>query len=238
MEGNDSQLIKPMNGIKVFAAAPCGKTPVCDSFYDAFYSLQLPEGSIRQRVKGGSVPQNLNKIVDEAISNKCTHVFIVEDDSMFHPATVINLLTHDVPVVAGLCPNRNPPFFPYIYQDSSDKGIQYRALTKRDRGLIKVGATGMGGILIKTSVFDKLTKPYFNTYFIGEVEWGQDVHFAKSLIDAGIDVYCDLNVPIWHATHCAIATMLMENGEWKTVIKIADSVVTIPVPSIKEMELV
>jgi hypothetical protein len=215
---------------KVYVGAPCGKTAVCDSFYDAFYSLILPEGSIRQRVKNGTVATNLNTIIDQARKNECTHVFIVEDDSMFHPSTVINLLTHDKDVVAGICPNRNPPFHPYIYDALPTGEINYRPLTSDDKGLIRVGATGMGGILIKMSVFDKLTKPYFHTYFQDGAEWGQDIVFNKSLIKAGIEVYCDLNMPIWHANHCAIATMF-ENGQWRTIIKIGESMVSVPVPS-------
>src|SRR5712672_3551326 len=104
-----------MNNIKVLVAAPCGKTPVCDGFYDCFYGLQLPEGSIKLRAKSGSVPQNLNAIINEAIKYEATHVFIVEDDSMFAPDTVLRLLSHDKDVVTGLCLQRNPPFRPYIY---------------------------------------------------------------------------------------------------------------------------
>jgi hypothetical protein len=221
-----------MTNARVFAAAPCGKTPVCDSFYDCFYNLILPEGSFRQRVKGGSVPQNLNTIVEEALQRDCTHVFIVEDDSMFHPMTVVNLLHHDKDVVAGLCPNRNSPFMAYVYGDANEQGVQYYPLTSKDQGLIKVAATGMGGILIKTSVFAKLKKPYFVMTYEGEKEWGQDIYFAKSLVDAGIQVYCDTNVPIWHATHCALGTMF-EDGQWYTMIKIDKSIVKIPVATVE-----
>jgi|SRR6185295_720332 len=216
-----------MSDVKVYCAAPCGKTPVCDSFYDCFYGLILPEGSVRQRIKGGSVPANLNSIIRLAQEGDFTHVFIVEDDSMFPPATVINLLTHDKDVVTGLCPNRTWPFPAYVYGDANEEGLQYYKLQDYDQGLIRVKATGMGGILIKMSVFDKLKKPYFVNTFKGEQEWGQDIYFQKSLIDAGIEVYCDTNVPIWHATHCSLATMY-KDGKWKTMIKIGEVVLDIP----------
>lgn len=211
---------------KVFVGVPCGKTPVCDSFYDCLYRLVLPEGSVIQRVKGGSVPQNLNKIIEAA--RDFDYVFIVEDDSMFHPLTVINLLSHDKDVVAGLCPNRNAPFPAYIYGDANENGLAYYSLKESDTGLIRVKATGMGGILIKMSVFDKLKKPYFINTFIGETEWGQDIWFGKSLVDAGIEVFCDTDVPIWHATHCALATM-RKDGIWRTVIKIGEAVIEVPI---------
>lgn len=201
---------------KVYVAAPCGKTPVCDVFYDCFYGLHLPEGSQLSRARLGSVPGNLNKIIECARS--FDYVFIVEDDSMFAPDTVLRLLQHDKDVVAGLCLSRQAPFMPYIYEtDGID--IRPRALRPDDNGLIRVAATGMGGILIKTSVFNKLTKPYFYTTYIGETEWGQDILFAKSLVAAGIEVFCDTSVTIWHATQCALAAIRNDN-KWETVVRI------------------
>lgn len=212
--------------LKVLCAAPCGKTPVFDKFYDAFASLEVPEGSIKQRVMGGSVPQNLNRIIDSAYDHGCSHVFIVEDDSMFAPDSLIRLLAHDVPVVAGLCRSRQAPFKPYIYEGIDESGLIWRDLRASDEGLIKVAATGMGGILIHMAVFDRLTKPYFQTYFEGELEWGQDIVFGKSLIEADIGVYCDLDVTIWHATQCIVGSEKV-NGKWTTVFNINDATLKI-----------
>lgn len=206
--------------IKVLCGAPCGKNPVYDIFYDAFSRLEIPEGSIKQRITGGSVPSNLNKIVASAKEHECSHVFIVEDDSSFEPDTLIRLLMHDKPVVTGLCRSRQAPFRPYIYSGLDPKtGLTWRELTPDDTGLIRVAATGMGGILLQMSVFDKLKKPYFHSYYDGETEWGQDVVFGKSLIEAGIEVYCDLDVIIDHATQCTIGSEKV-NGQWKVVVKV------------------
>lgn len=202
---------------RVYVAAPCGKTPVCDVFYDCFYGLQLPPDSSISRARLGTVPGNLNKIIECA--KDFDYVFIVEDDSMFAPDTVIRLLQHNKDVVAGLCLSRQYPFKPYIYELAGTDDINFRPLKPEDEGLIKVAATGMGGILIKMSVFDKLKKPYFYTTFIEEVEWGQDILFAKSLVRAGIEVFCDTDVPIWHATQCAIGAIKNGNG-WETVIRV------------------
>jgi hypothetical protein len=209
----------------VYCSVPCGKTPVCDSFYDCFYGLILPEGSARARAIRGSVPGNLNRIIECA--KDYDYTFIVEDDSMFAPDTVLRLLEHDKEVVTGLCVSRQPPFRPYIYQVVENGEIAPRPLTNDDSGLIRVAATGMGGILIKNSVFSKLTKPYFYNTYEGEIEWGQDVLFAKSLVNAGIEVFCDTDVTIWHATHCSLSTSFKDN-KWITTIRIADCNVEIP----------
>lgn len=214
---------------RVMVGSPCGKVPVFDEFYQAFYTIQTPdEHSVNMRARGGSVPRNLNLLVDEAIAQQSTHLFIVEDDSVFAQDTLMRLLAHDKPVVTGLCRARNSPFLAYIYSDIDlENGkLEYRLLKPEDKGLIGpkegVKATGMGGILLNMDVFKKLTRPYFHHYFIGERECGQDIVFQKSLIDAGIEVYCDLDVIIWHATQVVIGSAY-EDGQWRTVFRIGDT---------------
>lgn len=206
----------------VFCASPCGKTPNYDLFYDAFWNLQLPPGSQRGRVTGGSVPANLNKACQDALEHKCSHLFIVEDDSWFEKDTVTKLLKHDKPVVTGLCRSRQWPFRPYIYSgiaEDQSLGLEWYDLTPADKGLIKCGATGMGGILVNLDVLKKLKYPYFETYYHNDVEWGQDIVFGKKLIEAGVDVYCDLDTIIWHKTECVLGTE-KAGDDWLTVVKI------------------
>lgn len=222
-----------MTATKVLAGNPTGKMPVCNDFFDCFYALDLPEGSISgRRVVGGSISNNLNTLVDMAIDEGCTHLFIVEDDSLFGRDTVMRLLAHDVPVVAGLCRSRAMPFRSYVYSGiDGDEGLTYYTLKPTDKGLIRCAATGMGGILINTEVFKKLKKPYFQTYFAGTKEWTQDIVFGKSLIDAGIDVYCDLGVTIGHVTQCVLGSALGPDG-WNIVLRVHSAIVNIPQPEV------
>lgn len=206
--------------VKVLVGAPCSKTPVFDRFYDALAMLETPPGSIKMRATGGGVSHNLNILIDKAIEHGCSHLFIVEDDSYFAPDSLMRLLAHDKPVVTGLCRSRQAPFLPYIYSGIDEKGwLKWYQLKGSDQGLIKCAATGMGGILINMEVFKSLERPYFRNYFIGEQEYGQDIIFGKSLIEAGIDVYCDLDVIIEHATQCTIGSALVD-GNWEVVVKV------------------
>lgn len=213
---------------KVLVGAPCGKEPVYDEFYDCFAALITPELSIKTRAKSGSIPINLNALVDAAISNECTHLFVVEDDSFFKPDTLMRLLAHDKPVVAGLCRSRQAPFVPYVYSGVEEDGLSRYMLGADDKGLIKVAATGMGGILINTEVFKQLSRPYFWSYFVGEKFWSQDVVFGKSLIEAGVEVYCDLDVIIEHATQCVLGTERDEDGGWCTTMRVSEAVIKFP----------
>lgn len=212
---------------KVLAGAPCAKHPVCDQFYDCFSGLVLPPGSLRHRVRGGSIPNNLNILVDLAIKHECTHLFIVEDDSVFESDTVTRLLKHDVPVVAGLCRSRGAPFRPYVYKGLNKDGLGWYQLTPEDKGLINCSATGMGGILINMDVFKQLSRPYFHIYYVGEKEWGQDIVFGKALVEAGIDVYCDTDVIIGHVTQCILGSERHDDG-WVITMAVDQAMVSLP----------
>lgn len=205
---------------KVLVGAPCSRTPVYDKFYDAFAILDTPPGSIKMRATGGGVSHNINMLIDKAIEHECSHIFIVEDDSTFPRDALTRLLAHNVPVVTGLCRSRQAPFMPYIYSGLDPvNGLTWYQLTGADHGLIRVAATGMGGILINMDVFKALERPYFRNYFVGEREWGQDIIFGKSLIEAGIEVYCDLDIIIDHMTQCTIGSELVD-GNWEVVVNI------------------
>lgn len=214
--------------VKVLCAAPCGKNPVCDGFYDCFYDLVLPEGSQRLRAKGGSLPSNRNEIIKKAQEGGFTHVFLIDDDNMVAHDFVSRLLAHDKDVVAGHCLQRLPPFRSYVFGGMNEEGkLGFQNLTV-ETGLVKVTGVGTSGILIKTSVFDKLTKPYFYHTFRSETEWGDDINFNKSLTENNIEIYCDLDATIWHATNASVAP-IFEDGQWKFQIKIGDAIAKFPV---------
>lgn len=220
--------------VKVLAGAPCSKVPVCNEFFDCWSRLDLPPGSLWRRVTGGNIPDNLNDIVQCAKDNDCTHVFIVENDSVFSPDTVTRLLAHDVPVVAGLCRQRDVPFNSYVYKgfDPVNGGLHWYKLQPGDKGLIggKGWATGMGGILIRMDVFDQLEKPYFWHTYIGEKYYGQDILFGRSLMDAGIEVYCDTDVIIGHITECMIGSENDPVTGWNVVLKVHEATLKHPQP--------
>jgi hypothetical protein len=140
----------------------------------------------------------------------------------------MRLLAHDKPVVAGLCLSRWPPFRPYIYSRFiPDQGLVFRPLGPDDAGIIRVAATGMGGILIRTDVLRQLQRPYFEVAYHGETEWGQDILFGKKLIEAGVEVFCDVDVMIEHVTECRLAAARTEDG-WVTGFRVGATRVNLP----------
>lgn len=212
---------------KVLIGAPCGSNPRVASFYDCFYGLKGPEGSKHQRVTGGSLANNRNTLVRLAQEGGYSHLLFVDDDTMFSPDLLIQLLSHDKDVVSSHCLQKSAPFRPYIFDGMDlDGKFKFQKL-KGETGLIKVLGVGIGGFLIKTSVFDKLPKPYFYTHYNGETEWWDDILFNKTLIENDVEIYCDLNATIFHATPASVAPMF-KNGKWVTIVMIGDFLIELP----------
>lgn len=220
-----------MSTFKVLAGNPCSKVPVCNEFYDCFFGLTLPEGSYFRRVVGGDIPANLNKLVEEAIEKEMTHIFIVEDDSVFDKDTVMRLLAHDKPVVTGHCRARHFPYRSYIYRGMNEDGLLWYTLKPEDSGLIKCDATGMGGILINLDVFKNMERPFFSHTYVDEKYWGQDIVFGMRLVEMGVDVYCDLDVMIGHVTQCVIGSDRGPEG-WNVVLRVSEAQIKLPQPGL------
>jgi hypothetical protein len=69
-------------------------------------------------------------------------------------------------------------------------------------GLVKVQGVGMGCMLMKTSVFESISKPYFEFRYDEETkDWhGEDFLLQKKLRDRGYEIHIDtlLSMEIKH----------------------------------------
>src|ERR1700722_11020534 len=125
-----------------------------------------------------------NQIVATAQLAKATHVLFLDTDLVFPPDTLVRLMAREKDIVGGLYTQRAPPFHPL--------GITFEgehvAVTS---GLRRMKTMPTGCLLIRMSVFEKLTKPYFNTRAEGEKLLGEDYYFCDNTAKAGFEVWCD-----------------------------------------------
>ena|SRR3990167_4138073 len=149
---------------------------------------------------GVFVHQNQNNIVDFAIQNKFDYVFLVEHDMIFESDTLNKLLANEKDIICANYNYRSEPRCSMVYglnENGELKNISQRELPK---GIFKAGAIPTGLTLIKTSVFEKLKKPYFFYKYNDEgvMESSQDIYFCLKARDAGFDIYCDPTIITGH----------------------------------------
>lgn len=143
--------------------------------------------SMRQ---GGDIVSARTFCAQEAIEKGDTHILFIDSDMSFPPDTLKRLLAHDKDIVTVEYSRRKLP------PDSVTQPLEERSETELYKGKV----IGAGCLLIKTSVFEKITKPWFNfgRDATGAVVIGEDTWFARSAMDAGIDAWIDPTIKVGH----------------------------------------
>jgi hypothetical protein len=123
-----------------------------------------------------------NQCVDAALLIKATHMFFLDSDMLFPLDTLKRLLAHDKDIAGALYSRRRPPFDP--------TGLPY-AGARETNGLLRMKNLPAGCLLIKSSVFAKLAKPWFSDRVEGEQIIGEDIHFCERAAAAGFEIWQD-----------------------------------------------
>jgi hypothetical protein len=133
-------------------------------------------------------------LISQAIAMKSEWVLWLDSDMMFPATTLLRLLAHKQDIVACNYMKRSFPFKSVAFTDTND-WESWVPLQYEDK-LITVEAIGMGCVLMKTSIFQKLSKPYFEyTYQPKTEDWGgEDFTLFKKLNKLGYQVKVDTNL--------------------------------------------
>lgn len=133
----------------------------------------------------------------------------IDSDIIFTFEDFVALLQHNVDVVSGLYLMQDGQRFATVEQ-WDEKMLQADGemvfMTKETaaarQGLVTVGYTGLGFMLVKRGVFEKLPYPWFRPVFIdtahGQEFTSEDVGFCLGAAKAGIAIQVDPKVIVGH----------------------------------------
>ena len=158
--------------------------------------LDLPKPYLYTDPVGLQVDIARNAMTSVALAYKeVTHLMFIDDDMTFDRDAVRRLLTHDLPIVGGLCHNRRPPYPPILIHDSP-RGFEFQY--DYPEGLVEVDATGAAFLLVKREVFEAI-----RAEFPDEEPWrpkgvSEDVSFCRRAREAGFKVFVDTTIKIGH----------------------------------------
>ena len=135
-------------------------------------------------------------LVSAARSWAATHILWLDSDMSFPFYTAYKLLDHAVPVVAGNYATRQVPYKTVAYKELGGEWEQYLRHNKDTpltKDLIEVEGIGMGCMLTKIDVYDRLEHPYFPVTWSKESEdyLGEDINFCMALRKAGYTISVD-----------------------------------------------
>lgn len=131
------------------------------------------------------------KLIEEAKLINSDYVLWLDSDMVLPSTVAIRLLEHNQDIVGCNYLKRTKPLKPVAYKNIGD-WESFLPLTIEEN-LVEVEGVGMGCILMKTEIFNKIKKPYFEfTYNEKSDDWlGEDFNLLKKLREVGHKVYID-----------------------------------------------
>lgn len=139
-----------------------------------------------------------NAITEAVLKLKVDYVFWTEMDMLLPTDAVSKLLAHalkyKIDVLSGvyfLRGNGQPCLYQKTVTTSDNPYYHTPMSTFPANSIFPVGCPGVGCVLFKREVFEKLQKPYWDDQ---EGRCGQDMYFYTKLRQAGVKVYADSSV--------------------------------------------
>jgi hypothetical protein len=171
------------------------------------------------------IPSARNTLVKRALEAEVDWVLFLDDDQVFAPDLLTNLLAHEVPVVGALYLQRGGDHGAIAFSHRTENGL-YERIDLRElpgEGLLSVRAVGTGGMLIRTEVFRQISSEPDWFEHGSEAGWyaSEDIVFCEKLFQAGIPVYVDLGTPMGHMTPSAVWPSYVDK-EWCLGFSVSD----------------
>ena len=129
------------------------------------------------------------------------YIMWIDSDQVFEPNDFFKLLEHDKDIVSGL----------YLRKPQGDTlndiPIEFACFNEDGKMLYtnevngelrKVWSNGMGWMLVKKGVFEKIEYPWFGPIITGLGFHGEDVSFQLRAKDVGFDSYVDTSIVVGH----------------------------------------
>lgn len=145
---------------------------------------------------GTLLSQQRQDLAQDAIKAGCTHTLWLDTDMRFPKETLIRLLERDKPIVCCNYAKRRFPTEPVAVKKNSEedaKGIN-RIYTEEDStGLVEADYCGMGVMLVKTEVYEKMEYPWFAIPWVPTAQdyVGEDVWFCRKADELGYKTLVD-----------------------------------------------
>lgn len=131
------------------------------------------------------------QLATTAIELDSEYVLWLDSDMTFPATTAVRLLAHNEPVVAANYVKRTSPLKAVAYKSIGDWS-SWLSFDKTET-LAEVEGVGMGCFLMKTEIFTKIAKPWFEFKWSPESNdyLGEDMNLCKKIADVGYKIKID-----------------------------------------------
>ena len=213
---------KPMIGIPLHPSFPYLHVAVFSSILNA---LRAFPGTPLVVSRQFEVSVAREEIAKSFLNSDCTHLLMLDSDIVMKPDTLPRMIAVDAPLVVAKYAEKGKTEASYhCYHHSQvpfrrDPPVEVRPGEHRQLKDIDPMLFGLGCVLIKREVFEKLEEPYFKFTISDEQEddyWrvSEDFYFALKCHHAGIrPKFCD-DIEVLHLATVGIKPGKLEGVEW------------------------
>lgn len=195
---------------KVLIAVPTFES-IYSETYKSIWDMDKGEHEcIFDYVKGYDCASARNNIVQLAKGYGVDYVMMVDSDVIVPKDALINLISHGVDVCSGYYLHRNrandeTPLTCLCKMGELNYTNQYTAdevheLCENGGYLFRIHGGGMGCVLIKMSVFERIAYPWYDwvNYTDPSLMLSEDLHFCELCKAAHIKIFADSRVACGH----------------------------------------
>jgi hypothetical protein len=131
------------------------------------------------------------RLATEAVNLGADYALWLDSDMVFPATTAVRLLKHNEPVVACNYVRRQKPYKGVAYETIGDWQNPLPFDVQDD--LVPIEGIGMGCVLMKTSIFTELSKPWFDFQWSPESNdfLGEDMYLCQKINAAGYTIKVD-----------------------------------------------
>ena len=150
--------------------------------------------------QSSNIPNNREKLVNQALAWGATHIFFADDDMVGNPSLLELLLSRRMPHVGCNYPKRQQDSFEFTAVGINGGRIE---TNEHSVGMEEAKYMGFGCALIERQVFEKIPKPWFPVHYEPTLDdhSSDDYDFCLKVREAGFKVLVD-HTASKHIGHC------------------------------------
>jgi hypothetical protein len=178
----------------VSVCVPCRDVVDSGFAFDLARCVAAHTAATRDRVllfqnQGTLIVNQRQELAQASLDAGATHILFIDADMRFPKDAIFRLLQRDEAIVAVNYSTRKLPLQPVAFRDDTTTERVYTE--QDDTGLESVAAIGMGLMLIKAEVFQKMPKPWFFVPYQNGIYTGEDIFFCRTAREFGFEVLLD-----------------------------------------------
>jgi hypothetical protein len=158
-------------------------------------------------VMGSEIASQRQQLATTALETDCTHIFWLDSDIKFPADTLQKLLSSKQDIIACNYSTRVAPHLPVAFTSDTDMDMRLTEI----KGIHQVCAVGLGCMLIKRTVFETLSLPYFGVSWNDDYTSlvGEDIFFCQKAREYGYTINIDSDAS-QHISHIGTAAYKLE----------------------------